>query len=639
MASIFEPADPIAPFIPPAVEYQVNINPTSELEDYVSTDEPVEDQSRSFRWPLLAYAGILLILVGRLVNLQITQNAFFQVLAQGNRIESRTTQAPRGLILDHTGKSLVANTPLYNLELYPAQLPRKKADREEIYRQIEAVTAIKAADIAVEVDKQGLRSLEPLALKSNLDRDTALLWNIKLSSLSGVTVNHFPNRQYQAGDGLAHLLGYTGRVTKENLEKEPGLARNGYIGKAGLESSYDQELQGTPGRDEVEVDSKGQIQRTVASQPATPGNTLKLNLDRELQAVMAKALSAGIERANRKKGVAIAINPQNGGILGMVSLPDYDNNAFSQPDRKDDRQNYLTNPDQPLFNRAIAGSYAPGSTVKPIWAAAGLEEGIINAKTDIETPAEIRIGQQVFPDWKFHGHADVKKAIAESNNIFFYAVAGGYDKIKGLGPNKMHEYGARFGWNAPTGIDLPGEGKGLLPDPDWKKRIMKEPWYIGDTYHSGIGQGFLGITPLQLVNAISTIANGGTLYKPQMVREVVAVDGATVAMIKPEVIRKDVISAANLQIVREGMRQTVLEGTARPLNELKIPVAGKTGTAQFGGEENTHAWFTGFAPYDNPKIAIVVMVEGGGESFEVAVPIAKEILSWYSEHDQEVSQD
>ncbi len=634
MPSIFDPTDPIGSYVNSTPEFQVEIEPTQGLD---ATLEPIADEAearRTFHFPLLMIVVIFFILSIRLVNLQVTQGQIFQGLAQGNRIETRLIQPPRGAIIDRTGAVLAQNTPVYNLEVLPAQLPKIKEARELIYQQINQVTSIPIEEITDAIEKEGLRSLEPVTLKANLDRDTALIWEVKLGTVSGLSIGQSPSRHYEPLPGLSHILGYVGKVTKEELNQRPDLRLTSRVGKAGLEVSYDNFLQGSDGKEQIEVDSKGQIQRVVASEPAQPGKTLELHLDKELQQVMADALQEGVTKAERTRGVVIAMDPQNGGILGMVSLPSYDNNLFSQPEKKSERQALFDNKDQPLFNRAISGTYAPGSTSKPIWALAGLEEKIITENTSIQTPAEIVIGDSHFPDWKPHGWADVKKAIAESNNIFFYALGGGYDKIKGLGPNKLKEYANRFTWGKLTGIDLPGETVGLVPDPEWKKAKKKEPWYIGDTYHMAIGQGDVLVTPIQLATAINALANGGTVYEPHVVKTIKDLNDVTIEAVEPKVLEKQVGSPANVQIVRAGMRQTVLDGTARPLNEISMPIAGKTGTAQFEEKGKTHAWFVGFAPYDKPTISLVVMVEGGGESFTVAVPIAKKILSWYSENAQ-----
>ena len=618
--------------MPPTADYQVDVNPTSDVGDLTVIPDESEARNRSFLIPIGFFCLLLFILAIRLINLQISQGDLFQILAQGNRIETKRILAPRGVIVDRNGHDLVKNVPVYNLEIYPAQLPKTKEDREIIYRKVESVSGIKTSDIIGQVDAHGLHSLEPINLKTNIDRDTALDWQIKLSFLSGVSITRVPARFYETIPGLAHLLGYIGKVTQSDLKKRNDLSIDALVGKAGLEAEYDQYLQGKVGKEDVEVDSKGQIQRIVSTESAEPGDTLELYLDKDLEQVMADALAEGIKNAGRKKGVAIALDPNTGGVLGLVSLPSYDNNLFNQSDKAQERQALFSDKDNPLFNRAIGGVYPPGSTSKPVWAAAGLKEGVITASTDIQTPAEIKVGSSVFPDWKPHGHADVKKAIAESNNIFFYAVGGGYDKIKGLGVARMKQYAELFGWGNYTHIDLPGEVNGLVPGPEWKKKTKNEPWTIGNTYHMAIGQGDLLLTPIQLLSSIATIANGGTLYEPRVVKTVRDQSGASIEEPGKKVIRANITDPQTLQLVREGMRQTVTDGSARPLNDISMPIAGKTGTAQFEEKDKTHAWFVGFAPYDKPTITLLVMVEGGGESFTVAVPIAKKILSWYSEH-------
>ncbi len=633
MASIFDPSDPIAPFERPEAEYQVNVDPASDLGDLAAEIEPEEKEERSFNWAIFIILAVFTVLGFRLVRLQVAEGAVFQGLAQGNSIETRILPPPRGVITDRKGTILAKNIPEYDLELLPGELPKTHDNRLTVYRQIELVTGIKQQEIVDQVDKHGLRSLDPISLKSNIDRDTAMSWQVKLGDLSGVTISQEPVRSYDITTGLSHIIGYVGKATEKELKERPELSISSLVGKSGLESVYDTYLQGKPGKEELEVDSKGQIQRTVAGEPALPGKTLELNMDRELQQVMADALAEGAQTAGRKKAVAIAMDPRTGGVLAMVSLPSYDNNIFIQPDKKTERQAYFSDPDQPLFNRAVSGLYPPGSTSKPIWATAGLEEKVINESTTLQTPAQITVGKSVFPDWKPHGSADVKKAIAESNNIFFYALGGGWDKIKGLGITRMKEWANKFGWGKRTNIDLPGESKGLVPDPAWKEKVKKEPWTIGNTYHMSIGQGDLLLSPIQLITAISAIANGGTLYQPQVVKSIKDLDDHIVEDRQPIVVEKQIASPDVIRIVREGMRQTVTAGSARPLNDLPIQIAGKTGTAQFEELEKTHAWFVGFAPYDKPKITVMVMVEGGGESFVVAVPIAKKILSWYSEHD------
>jgi penicillin-binding protein 2 len=332
------------------------------------------------------------------------------------------------------------------------------------------------------------------------------------------------------------------------------------------------------------------------------------------------------------KATAVALDPRSGEILAFVNLPSYDNNLFSKGISGTDYANLLNNKNNPLLPRAIAGEYPSGSSIKPFIAAGALQEGNINENSTVNSTGGIKVGEWEFPDWKKGGHGitNVTKAIAESVNTFFYAIGGGYGNIKGLGPDRMKHYLNLFGFGEDTGIDIGGELPGSIPDPVWKEKTKNEDWYLGDTYHMAIGQGDTLVTPLQIANATCAIANGGKLYKPRFVHEVVDENDKVLEVKPPEIIRKGFISPSNMDIVKRGMRQTVTSGSARSLNNLPVAISGKTGTAQFGPDEKKyHGWFTSFAPYDNPKIALTILVEGAGGGDETAVPIAKEVYKWY----------
>ena len=341
-------------------------------------------------------------------------------------------------------------------------------------------------------------------------------------------------------------------------------------------------------------------------------------------------MQESITKSGATNGAAVAIDVNTGDVLAMVSLPTFDNNLFSPTTDSAARQAVLQDPGSPLINRAISGQYPSGSTVKPFVATAGLATGVINANTKIDTSAaKIELGQWTFHDWKTHGTSDVKQAIAESNNIFFYSVGGGYKQIGGLGAERLAAWLTKFGFGQVTGIDIPGEQDGLVPTPDWKKKTKKESWYIGDTYNLSIGQGDLLVTPLQLARATAAIANNGQLLTPRLVKS--SFSPASGQKDYPiRTTRDNLAPASALQVVREGMRQAVLSGSARSFATLPVEVAAKTGTAQFDkAKEKTHSWFTAFAPYNNPQIAVTVIVEGGGEGYVVAAPVAKNIIEAY----------
>jgi penicillin-binding protein 2 len=372
-----------------------------------------------------------------------------------------------------------------------------------------------------------------------------------------------------------------------------------------------------------------------------------LSIDAELQALVTEALQRGIEEAGSESGVAIAMDPRSGEILAMVSLPSYDPNLFIGGISEEEYSQLSDDPLHPLVNHATSGQYPPGSTFKVVTASAGLEEGIVTRTSLLFCPGTIWIPHRFAPDnpelaqpfncWLKTGHRSISivEAIAQSCDIYFGLLGGGYGEFEGLGQEALHNYGVYFGLGEPTGIDLPGESAGLAPDETWKRLTYGETWVTGDTYNAAIGQGFILTTPLQMLNATAAIANGGSLYRPTVVREIRDAEGRVITPFTPHLIRKLPLSPETIGIVKEGLRAAVSHGTAWGANLGGVAVAGKTGTAEFPGQRNwegklpTHAWFTAFAPFDDPEIALVVFVEGGGEGSIVAVPIAAEILSQY----------
>lgn len=606
-------------------EYEYHDTENTEPKDVLEE----EDEKPNVNWFYLFSFIALVILTFRLSDLQIIQGTKNRVLAEGNRIRSRAVPAPRGIITDKNGEILAANFPSYSLDIYPLELPKDKNEREKIFVKIQDVAGVDRNKIA-EIISKNQKNASPATILDDITRDDAMLWEIKLQNTAGVFINKKPLRNYKNTLGLSHILGYIGKLTEEDIKNNPSLNLSSEIGKSGLEAIYETFLRGKDGEEKIEVDSRGRVQRYLANKEAEVGNSLKLYLDLGLQEEIPRDLSEALPNREATNAAVVAIDPKTGGILAMISLPTYDNNIFSHKNLSEEYQKIISDSNYPLINRAIAGVYPPGSTVKPIMAAAGLEEKVISENTTLDTSiGAIRIGEWVFPDWKTHGVTSVKKAIAESNDIFFYAVGGGWDKIAGLGIKKIAENFRKFGFGQKTGIDLTGENNGLVPDADWKKKTKKENWYIGDTYHVSIGQGDLLTTPLQLANAVAAVANGGELLKPQMVEKILDSNGNEIKNFPKEIIRNNFISSKNIQIVREGMRETVTSGSGRQLADLPVEAAGKTGTAQFGKDNKTHSWFVSFAPYNDPQIVLAVLVEGGGEGHETAVPISKKILQYY----------
>lgn len=614
--------------------------------DYSFTDGntlgKIESREYSFPGNLVKFFLVLIFcgLISRLFFLQIVKGEINQKLAEGNKIRPRIIEAYRGVITDNNGVWLAQNTPNFGLALYPSDLPKKKDEREEVYKKLSDITGMGEEEIKSQSEENGLFSLDMVLLQENIPHDDALILEKKVANLQGVFVAKKSSRKYETIPGMSHLLGYMGKIAKEDLEKdESEYLISDRIGKTGLEFQYENELKGKHGVEQIEVDSKGNIIRVLVQdgrrEPA-PGNNISLHLDRGLQELTGTALKNGLEESKKQtgrddvvSGVAMVMDVKTGGILAMVSLPDYDNNLFSKKISSEDYKRLLDDKSYPMFNRATKGTYPPGSIVKIVMAAAGLSEGVINQNTAFDTPSEIRIGEFSFPDWKDHGHTNIERAIAESNNIFFYSIGGGFDKIRGIGIENINKYWKAFGLGEKTGIDLPGEVAGLLPTPEWKKKTKKEPWYIGDTYHVSIGQGDLLVTPLQMLRATAAIANGGKLLNPQLVKKITDHDGNVIKEFDTRVENEQIVGSEIINTIQRGMRMTVTEGSARNLSDLPVSVAGKTGTAQFFNNEKTHAWFECYAPYEDPQIAVITMVEGGGGGHEIAAPIAKEILNYY----------
>lgn len=597
---------------------------------------PPESSQTPRYWIVYGIAVLAVMVFGfRLIQLQITQGAVNRLLADGNRVRRQITIAPRGAIVDAKGHELVVNEAGYRFDLIPADLPYRRSDREATLRRVADTKQLNFDDLVAKVNQAGLSSTSPLTIIPKLSREDALLDKVRFNDIPGVSISYIPSRKYDNTPGLAHLIGYTSQMTGNDIARHPDYHTGSPIGRSGVESSYDVALRGEVGVNDIEVNATGQFQRILTRKPPKVGNTLHLTLDKGLQTEMNEALKAAMEKEHANQAVGIAINPQTGGILASVSLPGYDNNLFAKGVSQDEFNQINNDPNKPLLNRALDGLYPAGSTIKPFVAAAALQEGTITAQTTLDTSAGvIEIGDFRFPDWKKHGVTAVAQAIAESNDIMFYALGGGWKHIPPLGVERLRRYYSLFGLGKDTGVDYASESKGLVPDPDWKKRVKKEAWYIGDTYHIAIGQGDLLVTPLQMARALSSLVNGGRLLTPHIVD---SSESSQTKAVTPLTFPEEKISLNEKTIatVRDGMRLSVTSdtGSARSLRELPFSSGGKTGTAQFGIDNaKTHAWYIGYAPADNPEIVVVVIVEGGGEGNAISVPVAGRVFNYYMTH-------
>jgi len=576
-------------------------------------------------------------MLGRAGWLSIARGGYYYDLAEGNRIRVQRMEAKRGVIYDRNLKPLVRNSANFLLYFVPADLPKDKIEQKKIIQGVSENLSDVSADEIIEslnkIEPGSLESYQPLFIADNIEYEKALKLYLAADNLPGVVLTNKTRREYNLHSlSLSHLLGYTGKINQTELTKfgEEYLPID-YIGKTGIENFWENKMKGFNGKKQIEVDALGKEKKIINQEAGQDGHNLVLSIDIELQKKIEESVGAALKKLGLTKACAIALDPNNGEILAMVSLPSYNNNDFSVGLTREQYEKIASHPDLPLFNRCIAGEYPSGSVIKPVVAAAALEENVINENTSFLSAGGLRIDQWFFPDWKAGGHGitNVRRAIAESVNTFFYYIGGGYQDFTGLGLDRMVRYEKLFGLNAQTGVDLSGETNGFLPSKDWKLSAKGEKWYIGDTYHMAIGQGDILVTPLQVAGYTAVFANGGSLYRPHLVKQVLNNQDELVSETENKPIRSNIVSDKNIEIVRQGMRQTVTAGSAQSLQAVPVPVAGKTGTAQWSSVKGNHAWFTGFAPYDKPKIVITILVEEGIEGSSTAVPIANDVLSWY----------
>lgn len=582
------------------------------------------------------YVGItvailfFLALTLKLFFLQVQEGFVNLRLAEGNSVKSLPVSAPRGLIVDDKGQPLASNQPAYDLV---TQINRPK-DLDKFGANVFEIIGLSQDQVKGLINANN-KTANFIILKENMSRDDALLLKSRLAQYGGFEVTPSFVRQYFESS-LCHVLGYIGKLSEGEATGNPLALINGTTGKSSLEKTYDEFLQGTPGERRAEVDASGRVIRILSQTDPQSGDTIQTSIDKDLQVFVSQKLE---ESANELKtnAAAVVMDARDGSIKALVSLPNFDNTALSTGITQEQYNVLAQDKNFPLLNRAIAGEYPPGSSIKPFIASSALEFGVVDPNFSFDTPPFIDIGGHKFPDWKDHGTTDIRRAIAESNNIFFFALGGGYGPIKnGLGPDGIKKGLDKFGFGSQTSIDLTGESDGFIPTPEWKKKNTKENWFIGNTYNMSIGQGDLLVTPIQMAVATVSIANGGKLFKPHLVKKITDLSGNIVEEFNSanSLIKDGIFSPSTLQVVREGMRMTVTNGSAASVfgSNFPISVAGKTGTAQFGNEGKTHAWFTSFAPYEDPKIAVTILVEGGGEGFETAAPVARDILKWWSEN-------
>ncbi|MCC7367985.1 MAG: penicillin-binding protein 2 [Chloroflexi bacterium] len=591
---------------------------------------------------LVAFA----LLAAQLWRLQIVEGAQLRQRADSNRVRVSPISPPRGVIYDRKGTLVAANAPIFVVSVVPSDI--KPVQEAVVYGRLSQLLDVSVQEIRQAVEKRKAEgfSFTPVPIKSNVPREAALLLEQEQSGLPGVRVTVESARKYSEGKIMAHLLGYTGPISpavlspaeyKQKIEKE-GYTINDKIGAAGLEDTYESILRGKPGRRMYEVEASGREVGTLREEPAEPGKNLVMTIDLDLQRAVTQFMSEGLFHGS--VGVAVVSDAKSGEILSLVSLPAYDDNVFGDDTREAELSALLKDPEQPFFHRAVAGNYPPGSTFKLVTGLAGLQEGVFSKNTVIESkgilwvPHDFYPGyRQPFPDHSVLGKLDYARAIAMSSNIYFFYVGGGYEPegFVGLGNERLARYARMIGFGSPTGIDLPGETSGTVPDEAWKQQKVGERWVKGDTYNMSIGQGYVESSPLQVHGMTTMIANQGKLLRPRVVRQIVDSDGNVEKTAKPEVVRSVEVDQRFIQATIDGMELGFASGLLKDYRIPGLRIAGKTGTAEYGqatnpqGELPTHGWFTGFAPVEDPKVVVTVFVERGSSSRDAA-PIAMRII-------------
>ena len=561
--------------------------------------KPVRSLSRFLTFVLIIIVAVS-GLTARLFYLQIVDGGRLATLATKNRVVLEPIQSPRGLIYDRNGRPLVTNVLTFVVKLRPSDLPLDQ--RPVVVDRLAALLGMSPSEINATIDGNPGSTFDLVRIKGDVDEKTARLISEAGFDMPGVEVAVEARRQYADGPLMSQILGYTGPVSGEQLLdlKVDGYLPDDLIGKVGLEAEYETQLRGIYGQESVERDASGrktQVLQTIAG--AQPGDSLTLTIDTKDQRNAQKALLWAMKTVGIKRGVVIAMNPQTGEVLALVSLPSYDNNQFARGISNTDYAKLLQNPDKPLLNHATQAHYPPGSTYKLVAGTGVLADKKITPSTKVQTRGYLTLGSTRFYDWNHRGFGacNIYCGFGHSSDTFFFQMAGK------LGIDRLGYWAKQYGFGSPTGIDLPGEASGIVPTNEWKQDVFGAPIFPGETYQAGIGQGYDVVTPIQLINAYAALANGGTLYQPQLVRDIVGPDGTVVRPFKPKILHKLKLSPSVLRVMRNAARSTVTLRHTYNLVDLPIKVAGKSGTAEFGTRDSKgrlpfHSWFVGFVPKD-----------------------------------------
>ena len=602
------------------------------MDKYLKTADP-EWYKQRINGVIICVLFAFVVLLIRLIYLQVVMGEEYRRLSLNNSIRLQSIDPPRGRLYDRYSNLLVDNRPSFDVHitLKDARPLQQTLEKLSLHLQTPAEKLLSAIK-----QTQGASAYKPLLLKQDVGRDTLAAIEVNKFDLPGVSVNVNLRRQYIYERNAAHLIGYLSEISPDEIKSGsyPDCRSGDLIGKFGAEKVYENFLRGKRGGRQVEVNANGLVVRILKTVEAEPGQNVYLTIDQKLQHRTEELLDGVV-------GAAVAIEPETGQILALASSPSFDQNFFVGGITHEQWYSLISNPFKPMSNRAIQGEYPPGSTYKIVTALAGLEEGVINEQTAFFCPGYYRFGSRVYRCWKKDGHGkvDIMKAVEESCDVFFYQVG------QRLGVDRLAWYAKGFGLGSPTGIVLDHESHGLIPTAAWKEKRIGIPWQEGETLSVAIGQGFDLATPIQMAVLAAALANGGNRYQPTILDSIRSADGQILRKNEPRLIGKLPVGLSNLDILRRGLWKVVNgeNGTARGSRLVDIDMSGKTGTSQVISRKEdeslpeedmpvhlrSHAWFVAYAPSDEPRIAVAVVVEHGEHGSGTAAPIAREMIKTY----------
>jgi penicillin-binding protein 2 len=595
---------------------------------YSNIEKPIS--SSVFRFFVIIFSISAVVLAVFIFKLSILDNKKFAHLAFMNKSANFPLPPPRGLIVDRSGQPLVINLPVFNLLAVTRELKENYENLDESIINVSEIINKDPKDYN-EFIKDEMADNSTFFAYLDLDKNQAVA--IKYLELKGFYVVPDTKRKYIDGRKTSQILGYTGKVSREDLDNDDYYFSTDTIGRLGIEGYYEEFIRGKHGNIFFSREEVGHI-----TKEPEPGQTIFLNIDHDLQIKLHDEIFATLRDSGLSKGAGIIQNPKTGEVLALASFPDYDNNIFTSEVSQSDYKRLFEGISKPLFNRIISGLYNPGSTIKPLVGMSGMQEDImdsddvlVNDCIELTVPNPYDTSKPyIFNNWrKEYGPFNLIRAIANSCNIYFFTVGGGHEKIKGLGAEKLINYLKRSFADSELGIDIPGESSGFVPTPEWKLREKGEPWYLGDTYNISIGQGDLLVSPLWLNSYISGIANNGNIYKPRIVKDIISKDGETLNYFEPEIIGTLPFSEYNINEMKKATRETVLTGTAQSFKNLPVKMAAKTGTAEIQKGKTVNSLFTIFGPYDNPDFTMTILIEGATTQQGLAIKAAYNVLNWY----------